>query len=504
MEITETLIIRPQDTVLQALQQLDQNAQGILLLLDADRRLIQTVTDGDIRRLILAGHSTNNTLEKLPSATPLTVQRPYRADKVLALMNKFVINQIPVLDELGRPVELLHRQEVDNQIQILLSTPHLSTFEKEFVDEAFRTNWIAPVGPNVDAFEQEIANYVGAKGAAAVSSGTAAIHLSLILASVQPGDVVFCSTLTFVASANPILYLGAKPVFIDSEPESWNMSPTALRAALAAAARKNALPRAVIVVNLYGQSADYDPICAACAEYGVTVIEDAAESLGATYKGKASGTIGRMGVFSFNGNKIITTSGGGMLVADDPELLQRARFLATQARDPAPYYQHSVVGFNYRMSNVLAGIGRGQLRVIEERVASRQAVFRRYVEKLRDVPGLSWMPDAPFGRNTHWLSTGLIDPAVCRLDASELIKQLAVQKIEARRIWKPLHLQPLFAGCDYYKHGADESVSDRLFETGICLPSGSNMSPEQQDRAIEAFREAMLPSVLPGKGGAGI
>ena len=503
MKITETLTIRPQDTVFQALQQLDQNGQGILLMLDAGGQLIQTVTDGDIRRLILAGHSTDSTLTNLPSATPLTVQHPYRADKVLALMNKFLINQIPVLDGQGRPVELLHRQEVDSQIQILLSTPHLSTFEKEFVDEAFRTNWIAPIGPNVDAFEEEIANYVGSKGAAAVSSGTAAIHLSLILAGVQSGDVVFCSTLTFVASANPILYLGAKPVFIDSEPESWNMSPSALRAALAAAARKNALPKAVVVVNLYGQSADYDPICAACAEYGVVVVEDAAESLGATYKGKASGTIGRLGVYSFNGNKIITTSGGGMIVADDLELLQRARFLATQARDPAPYYQHSVVGFNYRMSNVLAGIGRGQLRVIEERVASRQAVFRRYMERLHDVPGLSWMPDAPFGRSTHWLSTGLIDPAVSRLDPTELIKQLAAQKIEARRLWKPLHAQPLFAGCDYYTHDMGESVSDRLFETGICLPSGSNMAPEQQDRAIEALRDAMLASSARREGGAG-
>jgi dTDP-4-amino-4,6-dideoxygalactose transaminase len=503
MEITETLTIRPQDTVFHALQQLDQNGQGILLMLDADGRLIQTVTDGDIRRLLLAGHSTSVTLEKLPSAAPLTVLRPYRADKVLAMMNRFLINQVPVLDEQGRPVELLHRQEVDTHLQILLSTPHLSTFEKEFVDEAFRTNWIAPVGPNVDAFEQEIADYVGAKSAAAVSSGTAAIHLSLILAGVQPGDVVFCSTLTFVASANPILYLGAKPVFIDSEPESWNMSPSALRTALEASARKNALPRAVVVVNLYGQSADYDPICAACDEYGVAVIEDAAESLGATYKGKASGTIGKLGIYSFNGNKIITTSGGGMIVGNDPELLQRARFLATQARDPAPHYQHSTVGFNYRMSNVLAGIGRGQLRVIEERVASRRAVFQRYAEQLRDVPGLSWMPDAPFGRSTHWLSTALIDPAVCSLDSAELIKQLAAQKIEARRIWKPLHLQPLFADCGYYTHNGGKSVADRLFETGICLPSGSNMSLEQQDRAIDALRAGLLSaSSQQGRGGS--
>ncbi|MES2480832.1 MAG: aminotransferase class I/II-fold pyridoxal phosphate-dependent enzyme, partial [Pseudomonadota bacterium] len=250
--------------------------------------------------------------------------------------------------------------------------------ERDFVEEAFRTNWIAPLGPNVDAFERELAELVGIGHAAAVSSGTAAIHLALILLGVQPGDRVFCSTLTFAASANPIAYQHAVPVFIDSDEASWNMSPRALEAALEAARRDKQLPKAVIVVNLYGQSADMDPIVALCERYGVPLVEDAAESLGARYKGRASGTFGRMGIFSFNGNKIITTSGGGMLVSDDKALIDRARFLATQARDPAPHYQHSVVGYNYRMSNILAGVGRGQLKVLGQRVESRRAVFHNY------------------------------------------------------------------------------------------------------------------------------
>lgn len=500
MQINPLLLVRKDTLILEALKQLDENGAGILLLVNPNGRLARTVTDGDIRRLLLGGCTTADSLARLPEGNSVVLRQPHSPDKALALMNRFAINQIPVVDDEGRPVELLHRQEVDSQIQILLSTPHLSSFEKEFVDEAFRTNWVAPVGPNIDAFEREIADYVGAKGAAAVSSGTAAIHLALILVGVQPGDVVFCSSLTFIASANPILYLGAVPVFIDSEPGTWNMSPVALRNALADAARKNRLPRAVVVVNLYGQCADYDPICAACAEYGVVVVEDAAESLGATYKGKASGTIGQVGTFSFNGNKIITTSGGGMLVSNDLEVLQQARFLATQARDPAPYYQHSRMGFNYRMSNVLAGIGRGQLRVLEERVAARQAVFRRYQQQLAEIEGITWMPDAPFGRNTHWLSAALIDPKVCGLDASSLIKELADQNIEARRVWKPLHRQPLFASCSYFEHVPGESVSDRLFETGICLPSGSNLSPDQQDRAIAVMRKSLLARHRSGEG----
>ena len=331
---------------------------------------------------------------------------------------------------------------------ILLSTPHMGDDELEFVLEAFETNWIAPVGPHVDAFEQEFCKVVGARHAAAVSSGTAALHLALQLVGVEPGDEVFCSTLTFIATANPIIYLGAKPVFIDSDRTSWNMNPDLLRSALDRRARLGKLPKAVIIVHLYGQSADIEPILEACDRYEIPLIEDAAESLGATYKGRSPGSFGRIGIYSFNGNKIITTSGGGMLVSDDPELVAKARFLATQARDTAPHYQHSEVGYNYRLSNVLAGIGRGQLRVLERRVAARRRNFEVYQEALGNLPGIEFMPEALFGRATRWLTCLTINPTAFGADREHVRLALAKQQIEARPVWKPLHLQPVFAGCE--------------------------------------------------------
>nr|WP_275662515.1 aminotransferase class I/II-fold pyridoxal phosphate-dependent enzyme [Laribacter hongkongensis] len=363
----------------------------------------------------------------------------------------------------------------------------MGSWEKEYVDEAFRTNWIAPLGPNVDAFEREIAEMVGAKHAAALSSGTAAIHLALSMLGVRRGDTVFCSTLTFAASANPIVYQGAEPVFIDSEPTSWNMSPIALEKAFADACNRCRLPKAVIAVNLYGQSADMDALGAICERYGVPIVEDAAESLGARYKGRMSGTLGAMGIYSFNGNKIITTSGGGMLVSDNVEFIDRARFLATQARDPAPYYQHSVVGFNYRMSNILAGVGRGQLKVLEERVRARRAVFETYRNELADIECIEWMPEPEWSYSTHWLSACTIKRDLGRMSTLELIQRLSADMIEARPLWKPMHLQPVFGSCRYFAHGED-SVSDQLFEQGICLPSGSNMSEENLERVVTSLR----------------
>jgi pyridoxal phosphate-dependent aminotransferase EpsN len=375
--------------------------------------------------------------------------------------------------------------------RILLSTPHMSGNEQNYINDAFETNWIAPLGPNVDNFEKEIAQYVKSKGAAAISSGTAGIHLALDLLGIEKGDYVFCSSLTFIASANPILYCGAIPVFIDSEPESWNMSPAALEKAFIEAKETDTLPKAVIVVNLYGQSADMDPIQEICSEYGVPIIEDAAESLGATYKGKASGTIGKYGIFSFNGNKIITTSGGGMLVSDDTDALSRARFLATQARDQAPHYQHSKMGYNYRMSNILAGVGRAQLEVLDERVNARREVFDRYRIAFSDIDAIEMMPEAEFGRSTKWLTALTINPEKTSLKPMDIINWLNEENIEARPVWKPLHLQPLFEGLKYFKH-SDESVSDRLFDTGICLPSGSNMTVEQQQRVIDQVRKCFI------------
>ena len=368
---------------------------------------------------------------------------------------------------------------------ILLSTPHLGDRELEFVQEAFDTNWIAPVGPHVDAFEQEFCEVVGAGHAAAVSSGTAALHLALKLIGIESGDEVFCSTLTFIASANPIIYQGAKPVFIDSDRTSWNMAPDLLREALDHRAKLGKLPKAVVLVHLYGQSADIAPILEACAQYEIPLIEDAAEALGATYKGRSPGTFGRIGIYSFNGNKIITTSGGGMLVSDDPKLVAKARFLATQARVPAPHYQHSEIGYNYRLSNVLAGIGRGQLRVLKDRVAARRRNFEVYQQALENLPGIEFMPEAPFGRATRWLTCLTINPAAFGANREQVRLVLAEQQIEARPVWKPLHLQPVFADCE----SIGGSVAEDLFERGLCLPSGSNLTTEDLERVIQAITE---------------
>ncbi|PMB51374.1 pyridoxal phosphate-dependent aminotransferase [Fischerella thermalis CCMEE 5201] len=367
---------------------------------------------------------------------------------------------------------------------ILLSTPHMGDRELEFVKQAFDTNWIAPVGPHIDAFEQEFCQVTGAGHAAAVSSGTAAIHLTLRLIGVERGDEVFCSTLTFAATANPIVYQGAKPVFIDSDRTSWNMNPDLLREALEQRDRLGKLPKAVVLVHLYGQSADIEPILEACNQYGVPLIEDAAEALGATYKGRSPGTFGKIGIYSFNGNKIITTSGGGMLVSDEPELVAKARFLATQARDPAPHYQHSEIGYNYRLSNVLAGIGRGQLRVLNERVAARKRNFEIYASALGNLPGIEFMPEAEFGCATRWLTCLTIDPEAFGADREQVRLALAAQQIESRPVWKPLHIQPVFAECECF----GGAVAEDLFAHGLCLPSGSNLTDEDLDRVIDGIK----------------
>ena len=360
------------------------------------------------------------------------------------LLGRHGISHVPVIDAGGKPIDLITSRELSQRIW--LSSPHLGEEESAFVEDAFRTNWIAPLGPHVDGFERELAAYAGIGHAAAVSSGTAAIHLALLLLGVKPGDTVFCSSLTFVGSCNPILYCGAQPVFVDSEPETWNMSPAALERAFEWAKREGRLPRCVVIVNLYGQSADMDALLPLCERYGVAVLEDAAESLGAHYKGKASGGFGRIGVYSFNGNKIITTSGGGMLVADDAAVAERARKLATQAREPAAHYEHVEVGFNYRMSNVLAGIGRGQLRVLEQRVAQRRQVFDTYRKELADQPQLAWMPEPEGYRSTRWLTCFTLTGKDAGARRDRVLRSLERHSIEARPVWKPMHQQPLFHG----------------------------------------------------------
>jgi dTDP-4-amino-4,6-dideoxygalactose transaminase len=367
--------------------------------------------------------------------------------------------------------------------RIYLSSPHIGAAERAFVTDAFDTNWIAPLGPHVDAFERELAALVQVPHAAALSSGTAAIHLGLRLLGVQRGDHVWCSSLTFSASANPILYEGAIPTFVDADAVSWNMDPALLASALDDAAKNGTLPKVVIVVDLYGQSADYEPIRAACARHGVKILEDAAEALGATYRGQPCGGFGDIGIFSFNGNKIITTSGGGMLVANDKALVDTSRFLATQARDPAPHYQHSEVGFNYRLSNVCAAIGRGQLQVLGARVAARRRVFARYAEAFADLAGIAFMPEASYGTSTRWLTCLLVDNA-SGVDREAIRLALLAKDIEARPVWKPMHLQPVFAGCGV----VGGAVSEDLFARGLCLPSGSNLTDADIDEVIEIVR----------------
>lgn len=372
----------------------------------------------------------------------------------------------------------------DVRSRLYLSPPHIGPDELALVTEAFQTNWVAPVGPHVDAFEAELAAHVGARHAVAVSSGTAALHLALRLVGVGPGDETLVSSLTFCASVNPILYQGGVPVFVDSEPQSWNLDPNLVEDALRARAATGRQVKALVAVHLYGQTADLDPLVDLCDRYGVALVEDAAEALGAHYKGRSPGIDGVAGIFSFNGNKIITTSGGGMLVTDDGALAAHARKLATQARDDAPHYEHSEIGYNYRMSNVLAGIGRGQLRQLESRVDARRRVFDLYRQRLGDLPGLTFMPEAEWGRHTRWLTCLTIDPDAFGATREDVRLAMEAENIEARPVWKPMHLQPAYA----HFEAVGGAMAEGLFERGLCLPSGSAMTDEDVDRAVDVLR----------------
>jgi dTDP-4-amino-4,6-dideoxygalactose transaminase len=363
--------------------------------------------------------------------------------------------------------------------KIYLASPHMSDegYEMKYVKEAFDTNWIAPLGKNVNEFEKELAANVGVKSAAALSAGTAAIHLALKAAGVGEGDIVFCPTLTFSATANPIIYQNAIPVFIDSNYETWNMSPEALEKAF----DKYPNVKAVLVVHLYGLAADMDRIMEICNKHNVVVIEDAAESLGAYYKGKHTGTFGDYGIFSFNGNKIITTSGGGMLVSNDAEKIEKVRFWATQSRDKARHYQHSELGFNYRMSNIVAGIGRGQLKVLDERVAKKKYIFEFYKRELSELDGVEMMPVNEWDEPNYWLSCMTLNGKVRPIDVMEALEK---ENIESRPIWKPMHMQPFFSEYDF----VGEGVSEKIFENGVCLPSDTKMVDEDLKRIVEIIR----------------
>jgi sugar O-acyltransferase (sialic acid O-acetyltransferase NeuD family) len=385
------------------------------------------------------------------------------------------------------PSKLLSHSHGKSTTRIYLSPPHMSPRERELLLEAFDSNWIAPLGPHVDSFEQEFANKLSVSNAVALSSGTAALHLALVVAGVRPGDTVLTSTLTFVATANAIRYIGAEPVFIDSERQSWNLDPNLLEDELRELAARGQLPKVVLVVDVCGQCADWDPILDICRRYGVTTIEDAAESLGATYRGRQAGTLADIGCFSFNGNKIITTSGGGMLVTDNADWAKQARHLASQARDPALHYEHSLIGYNYRMSNLLAAVGRGQLTVLENRVARRRANFEFYRDALRDQSGMKFMPEASFGSSTRWLTCLLLDSKVHKTSPIDICHALALENIEARPMWKPMHLQSVFFGC----RTRGGVVAADIFQCGLCLPSGSNLSEVDLDRVVASLRSAL-------------
>jgi dTDP-4-amino-4,6-dideoxygalactose transaminase len=375
-----------------------------------------------------------------------------------------------------------------NKPKIWLSSPHMGDKEFEFVKEAFDTNWIAPLGPHVEGFENDLCNFTGSGYAAALSSGTAAIHLALIMLGVKAGDYVLCQSFTFSGSANPIAYQGAVPVFIDSEPDTWNMCPKHLEAAIKDLNQKGIKPKAVIPVHLYGMPAKMDEIMVIAKQYQIPVIEDAAEALGSTLNGKACGTFGDMGILSFNGNKIITTSGGGALISDHEQYVTQARFLATQARDAAPHYQHSHIGYNYRMSNICAGIGRGQMIVLPERVKQRRANHTWYEATLANIPGICFLKELAGAYSNRWLTCILVDPTLTGGITREDIR-LALEKenIESRPLWKPMHLQPVFADAPFYGDG----TSEKLFKNGLCLPSGSNLTEVDLNRVVETINSIL-------------
>lgn len=372
-------------------------------------------------------------------------------------------------------------------MRLFLSPPHLTGSEMALVAEAFASNWITPLGPHVDAFEVEMCARIGGH-ACALSSGTAALHLALVILGVGPGDDVITSTLTFAASANAITYVGARPVFVDSDIDTWTMDAELLRAELRRRAATGRLPKAVLVVDIYGQCADYEPIQEVCREFEVPLIEDAAEALGATYKGRPAGAFGEMAAFSFNGNKIITSAGGGMLVSSNREHVERARYLATQAREPASHYEHVTVGYNYRLSNILAAVGRGQLAALDDRVQKRRSNYAFYAAALGDLPGLSFMPEAPYGSSNRWLTCLQVDPGSFGATREDVRKHLESLDIESRPVWKPMHAQPVFAACPT----VGGAVAERLFENGLCLPSGTAMSRSDLERVACAVRDACV------------
>ncbi|WP_375256036.1 DegT/DnrJ/EryC1/StrS family aminotransferase [Yoonia sp.] len=481
-------IISGQTDVRAAMAALDTASVKICLVVDAQGRLCRTLSDGDVRRYLLSGFTLETKIADLPDpcAPPVSLPQDASEAQVKALFTAHPVQEIVQLDMQGCPVGLVLRSQID--ATLLLSPPHMGAAEEVFVTQAFRQNWIAPAGPNLDAFEADFARVAGRTHALAVSSGTAALHLALRVLDVRAHDPIYVSDLTFAASVQPVFYERAQPVLIDSEASSWNMSPDALARRLASDAAAGTLPKAIIVVHIYGQSANMRAICDLADTYGIPVIEDATESLGASYENLPSGAHGVMAAYSFNGNKMITTSGGGALTSDRPDLIARARNLSAQGREPAEHYQHQQIAYNYRMSNILAGIGRGQLEVLSDRVAARRDVYERYVHGFANVPGVSFQQDVPCSKGCRWLTVISMDPDQIGLHPYQFMRRLRDKGIETRPAWKPMHLQPLCAGVPFEPHAPDNVVSASLFLSSLCLPSGSALAPDQQDRVIDEIK----------------
>lgn len=482
-------IVTERTSVREALEVINLAPSKIALVTDQAGRLSRTITDGDVRRGLLQGVGLDCPVLDLPGRQPVTCMAETASPEIQHLLEREDVRSVVLTDASGCPVGIVGPS--DGAGVIHMSPPHIGDSELEFVKAAFTDNWVAPAGPNLDAFESRLRDVSGRRHALAVASGTAALHLALRVLGVEAGDLVYVSDLTFVASLQPVLYESATPVLIDSEPQSWNMSPQALERRLERDARNGRLPRAIMLVHIYGQPPQLREIHRLAEKFGVLVVEDAAESLGASYDNRPSGAHGVLAAYSFNGNKIITTSGGGALVGDDPVLLARARMLSTQGRDPVEHYQHSEIAYNYRMSNVLAGIGIGQLQLLAERVETRRAIYRRYREGLSHVAGIGFQEEAENSRGNRWLTVITLDPERIAIHPYQLMRELRERGVETRPGWKPMHMQPLCRHCEFEPHSLEAPVSSRLFLQSLCLPSGSSMTADQQDGIIERIKKLL-------------
>lgn len=479
----------PDSTIRDALAHLERSPHKLALVTDEYGALLRTISDGDIRRGMLAGENAASPVSSLAGRDPVTASEDCGERTILDLLNDHSVTGVVRVDGAGKPVDIVSRRDIGNDI--LLSPPHMSGNELDFVHEAFDTNWIAPAGPQTLAFEKELAALTDVPAALALSSGTAALHLAMRAVGVRGGDSVYVSDLTFVASLQPILYENATPVLIDSEPHSWNMSPIALSRKLAEDAENGTLPRAIILVHLYGQPARTRSILSLAEQYGIPLIEDAAESLGAIDDGRPSGSSGEFAALSFNGNKIITTSGGGALLGKDPAKVEQARKLSSQGRDPFEHYQHSEIAYNYRMSNILAGIGRGQLSILDDKLARRRELFACYREGLSDIDGISFQQDNEGSLGNRWLTAITLDPDRIAIHPYVLMKRLRAHGIETRPGWKPMHMQPLCRTFEFAPHSSEEAVSPRLFLQSLCLPSGSGLSDSEQAHVIDLIHSTI-------------